>query len=295
MPSQIIDQTRLNHDKSIEKKRIVAVSSSFFPGSHRWVSDTIFRSSDSVLFYVNLEVMLQASSNAFHRVLVGPLEEKLIGDVIIDIPESSVVLNIILHAMYGMSCARHSPTMEELETAVNRLPFYGITPKIHIVPSSPLFELLLSHAPLARLRLYVLAAHHDLYELAVRTSSHLLSLDLSDITDDIAKRMGPIYLKRLMCLHLTCLETLKAIILLPPHPHPTTRKCTFVEQKQLSRAWTLAASYLAWDSKPNLSIHSMQSTFGALGDHLVCEECKGVLNVRIQEVIVKWVKVKRTI
>lgn len=149
-----------------------------------------------------------------------------------------------------MSCAHYSPPFETLVTAVKRFPTYGLRPKARIAPSMPLFQLLLSHAPLFPLELYALASQFDLYELAVSTSSHLLSFQLSSLTDDMAERIGPVYLKRLFFLHFGRADALKRVLLPPPHPHAPTPWCDFTDQKTLTRAWALASAYLAWDARP---------------------------------------------
>lgn len=170
----------------------------------------------------------------------------------VNVPEISSVLNVIIHMLYDTSSAQHSPSSEVLITAVNRMPFYEIDPKLHITPSTSLYTLLLSHAPLVPLEIYALASHFDLHELAVSTSSHLLSYPLATITDDMAERIGAVYLKRLLSLHVDRANALKRILLLPPHPHPQTRECDFTEQKKLTRAWALVSAYLAWDARPGL-------------------------------------------
>jgi len=282
-------------DSSVEKKPAVSVSSTFYPGSYKRPADTILRSSDSVLFYVNSQEIVRTSPDAFKTLLGASLEDKSFRHTFVDIPDHSGVLNVILHVFFDLSPARHSPALEVLETAVARMYTYGLIPSNHIIPSKPLFDLLLSHAPISPIRVYTLAAEYGLHDLAVQTSSHLLSYPLSDISDEQAKRMGAKYLRRLMTLHFTRVEELKRIILNPPPPHPATMDCDFAEQKKLSRAWALAASYLAWDSRPDLSVHAIQSTFSTLGDHLTCPECKVVLKNRIKEVVVQWVNVKTTI
>jgi len=169
---------------------------------------------------------------------------------VISLPDDSEVLNVILHTIYEMSCAQYSPSFDILVTAVNRLLAYGIMPKTRIAPSAPLFSLLLSYAPLHPLDLYALAATHDLYDLAVSTSSHLLSFPLASLTDEMAGRIGPVYLKRLFFLHFGRSDALKRVLLPPPHPHAPTPDCDFTEQKKLTRAWALASAYLAWDARP---------------------------------------------
>jgi len=168
------------------------------------------------------------------------------------VQEPSAVYNILLHTIYDMSCAHYSPSFEHLVTSVHALKSYGIPLSTRIAPSTPLFTLLLSHAPLHPLELYALASYYDLAELATSTSSHLLSLQLSSITDRMAERIGPKYLKRLFFLHFGRVDALKRLLLSPPHPHAPTSWCNFAEQKKLTRAWALASAYLAWDARPGM-------------------------------------------
>jgi hypothetical protein len=154
-----------------------------------------------------------------------------------------------------MSCVHYSPTFPTVITAVNRLPTYGVSPKLTIVPSTPTYALLLSHAPLFPLELYALAASFDLYDLAVATSSHLLSFSLATLSDEMAEHIGPVYLKRLFFLHFGRSDALKRVLLPPPHPHAPTPWCDFDEQKKLTRAWALASAYLAWDARPGAKSH----------------------------------------
>lgn len=232
---------------------MVSVSTTFYPGAqlHSVPPDVVLLSSDSVFFYVHSHILIAASENGFRGRLPPPPTKDQ--NSIISIPENSVVLNILLHTVYDISCAPYSPTFPSLVTAVNRLPVYGIPPKIRIAPSTPFFSVLLSHAPLYPLELYALAASYDLYDLAVSTSSHLLSFPLSTLTDQMAERIGPVYLKRLFFLHFGRSDALKRVLLPPPHPHAPTPLCDFTEQKKLTRAWALASAYLAWDARPGKS------------------------------------------
>jgi hypothetical protein len=260
-----------------EADTLVSVSTTFYPGARHnaMAPDVILLSSDNVFFYVHSSVLLGASENAFNSLLSShpsPTEEQ---EHLIAVTEASAVLNIIVHAMYDMS-----------------LSGYGVNPKSRISPSTPLYTLLLSHAPLFPLDLYALAAAHDLYDLAVATSSHLLSFPLASLSDEMAIRMGPIYLKRLFFLHFGRTDALKRVLLPPPHPHPPTPWCDFTEQKKLTRAWALASAYLAWDARPDLSTSIMESALRPLAEHLACEQCQHVLRERIQNLIVQWSIVK---
>jgi len=153
----------------------------------------------------------------------------------------------------------------------------------------------LSHAPLRPLELYALAASHDLYDLAVSTSPHLLSFSLASLSDEKVEQMGAVYLKRLFFLHFGRADALKRILLPPPHPHPPTAWCDFAEQKKLTRAWALASAYLAWDARPDLSTSSMESALRPLEEHLSCDLCRTALKDRIKNLVVQWSVVKRTI
>jgi len=281
-------------------KTMISVSTAFHPGAHGVNPDTIFASSDYVLFYVSSEVLKGVSPNAFRRVFEvnrtrrdpsKPTDSNS-PQGIISVPETSGVLNVILHIIYGTSAAQHSPSFETLLTAVDRMPYYDLNPKDFIFPRAPLYELLLTYAPLFPLPLYTLAGHHGLHDMAVATSSHLLSYSLANLQEDVAERMGALYLKKLMCLHMDRFNALKQILLQPPHPHPATRECSFNDQKRLTRAWALVAAYLAWDARPDLSTYSMRSAFLPLTEDITCEQCKDGLEKRIKDVVNQWASVR---
>jgi hypothetical protein len=160
-----------------------------------------------------------------------------------------------------MSCAHYAPSFFALESAVISLKTYGIPLRDRIANSTHLYTLLMSHAPLCPLELYALAASNDLYDLAVSTSSHLLSFTLASLTDEMAGRIGPVYLKRLFFLHFGRADALKRLLLSPPHLHAPTQMCDFADQKKLTRAWALASAYLAWDARPGQSTNHISSFF----------------------------------
>lgn len=240
-------------DSAPDENALVSVSTTFFPGAqnHALPPDLVLLSSDSVFFYVHLHVLLAASDNSFNSLLPPSPKAKSgpMGPVVL-VSESSTVLNIVLHAVYDMSCSHYSPSFESLAAALNAMTIYGISLRTHVAPTTSLHTLLLSLAPVYPLELYVLAASHDLYDLAVPTSAYLLSFSLASLTDELAERIGPKYLKRLFFLHFGRADALKRLLLPPPHPHPPTPTCDYSEQKKLTRAWALASAYLAWDARP---------------------------------------------
>lgn len=245
------DGTPLLKDDHPPPPTLVSVSTTFHPAAQLQSAppDTVCLSADAVFFYVHANALRQASNNAFHSLL--PAQSKHPNPVI-DVPESSAVLNLILHLIYDLPCAHYSPPFSQLVSAVKRLSYFGIDPMSAIVPNTHFYTLILSHAPLYPLELYTLAANYDLYDLAVSTSSHLLSFPLSSLTDEMAEAIGPVYLKRLFFLHFGRSDALKRILLSPPHPHPPTPSCDFADQKKLTRAWALASAYLAWDARPGM-------------------------------------------
>lgn len=242
-------------DSPPDENALVSVSTTFFPGAqlHSLPPDLVLLSSDSVFFYVHLNLLLCTSDNNFNSLLPPPPKATLgpMGPIVM-LPESSAVLNIVLHSIYDISCAHYSPSFESLSAALVFMAAHGISVKQHVARSTALYALFLSHAPLYPLELYALAASYDLYDLAVPTSSHLLSFPLASLTDEMADRIGPRYLKRLFFLHFGRTDALKRLLLPPPHPHSPTMSCDFTEQKKLTRAWALASAYLAWDARPGM-------------------------------------------
>ncbi|KAH9948654.1 hypothetical protein B0H21DRAFT_707597 [Amylocystis lapponica] len=297
MPMMPTPPTSEQSSPEEEERLMVSVSTTFFPGAHLSLlpgrCDLIILSSDAVFFYVHCHSLLEASDNNFDSFLSAELtkdsEDML---PIVSLPETASVLNVVLHTVYYMSCSHYSPSPDTLIAAVDTLVKYGIHIKAHIAPGTPLYSIILAQAPLAPMPMYALAAKHDLYELAVPISAHLLSFTLSALTDEQAAQMGSTYLRRLFFLHLGRIDALKRLLLEPPHLHPPTPTCDFVEQKKLTRAWALATAYLAWDARPDLSISAMERALLPLGEQLSCEQCQNSLNERIKPLIVQWAIVR---
>ncbi|KAF8450451.1 hypothetical protein L210DRAFT_2389809 [Boletus edulis BED1] len=285
-------------DPPADENALVSVSTTFFPGAqnHALPPDLVLLSSDSVFFYVHNHVLLAASENNFNSLLPPPAKAKSgpMGHVVL-VSESSTVLNVVLHAVYDMSCSHYSPSFETIAAALKAMTTYGISLRTRVAPTTPLHTLLLSLAPIYPLELYALAASYDLHDIAIPTSAYLLSFSLASLTDEMAERIGPKYLKRLFFLHFGRADALKRLLLPPPHPHPPTPTCDYAEQKKLTRAWALASAYLAWDARPDLSTGIMESALAPLGEQLSCESCRRTLHERLKTLIVQWSAVKRTI
>ncbi|KAG7094990.1 hypothetical protein E1B28_005787 [Marasmius oreades] len=269
-------------------------STTFYPGANTYhtPSDLVCLSSDMVAFYVHSELLLATSDNHFHSLLGGKNTTRL---TVIHIPEQSPILNIILHAVYGLSATRYAPTFDELSCAVDQLEVYGVHPSTEITTASALHSTILLHAHVDPMKVYLLAAKHDIFDLAVSSSSHLLSFSLNDITDDIATRMGPIYMTRLFSLHRGRLVSLKRLLSSLPHLHPPSPKCSLKMQNTVARAWKLASAYLLWQDRSDLSSSYIDSVFRSLPEHVSCELCKWAFQCHIQAMTAGWQNVKCTI
>ena len=194
----------------------VPMSTTFYPGAafDGTAADTILISSDSVYFYVSSARLISSSYNGFN--FHFPFNEGRQDPFpLIEVPEASSVINIVLHAIYDISCSHHSPTFEDIESAVAALGIYGMNVRTALSVNSPLYVTVLSFVPTRPIDVYALAAKYDLADLAERTSGHLMSLQLSTITDELAEKIGSRYLKKLFFLHLGRTEAVGFSCLLP--------------------------------------------------------------------------------
>ncbi|KAI0778501.1 hypothetical protein BD413DRAFT_609104 [Trametes elegans] len=282
--------TPLDHPGSI------SVSTAFHPSLtvDDCLPDLILVSSDGVHFYVHSRRILAASSNNLGGLFPSDHNRDVLGPPTITV-QSSDVLNVALHAMYGFSCLHYFPTLEVVDAALLALIQYGVAFHPPAAPSQPLYQLLVSYAPYRPLDAYALAAQHALEEAAVAISSHLLAFDLASIPDEAAQKMGPLYLKRLFILHQSRIRALRNILFKPPQGHLPAPGCTQETAQQLMRAWALAAAQLVWDVLPSVSTGAIRALFDPLATKLDCALCAVALRRRVQEVEFEWSAVKRTI
>ena len=241
-----------------EKPQVIStsiqVSTTFYPYHHDSETDMIVVSDDNIYFYAHTASIRQISKKALEHFLSYGIPN--MKETVAPLPLSSGVLNVILHAIYGTSCAENAPTCEELVEAVDKLAIMGVALNSLVLPDTPLYTVLISHAPRRPLDIYALAAHHDLFDLAKYASSHLLALPLSNISDEAAARIGTRYLKRIFLLQMTRSAALKELVMsVPTNFHPPTKTCERFDwqQRTLARAWAAGAADLAWDMTPGLS------------------------------------------
>lgn len=223
---------------------VKAISIQFSPGFELGgiTSDMQIVSWDSVLFHVHRERLLEASSNGLNALLYGAKTR-------IAVPENSDLLNIILHAIYGIPCSPFQHSVDTLMDAVCLFPRYGLKAKEHISPSLPLFNDIRYQMPLSPLLTFVVASNHELEDLAVLASAHLLALDISTMSDKMVQAINPVYLKRLFDLQTSRVNAFKRLLAVPPESHPATSKCDFIAQKALTRSWAFYTAYMLWDAR----------------------------------------------
>ncbi|KJA20642.1 hypothetical protein HYPSUDRAFT_42953 [Hypholoma sublateritium FD-334 SS-4] len=299
-PSPLSDGTNSVGPLSLEdtptplQDDVVSISTSFHP-QNQPTPETVLVSSDNVLFYIHSPTLLAACPDVFTAYVNTSLSRDEYRTMAVHLDATATQLNIILHTLHGTSPAANNPDFDTLVTSIDRMPSFGMSPPRFIRPTAPIHELLLSYAPLRPLDLYALGAHHNISSLAVTSSSHLLSCNLSTITDPIAERIGAVYLKKLMLLHADRNMALRNILLHSPHPHPPTKTCSFEDQKSLTRAWALVSAYLVWDAKPDISTFAIKATLNPLLENMTCKLCHQALQARIKDVVSQWASGKHTI
>lgn len=243
---------------------VVSIATTFYPGNPEVfpASDTILSSDDGTLFYLNSQLLADAGFKippsaplpgmALDNITPLPQSPFLPKGSVAKLPDSSITLSIIFHALYNLSCSALSPTLPALSRAISRMPEYSLTPARVIESDTALYaDLMTQYAPIKALELYALAGKHAIEPLAVDVSSHLLGLNLSEITDELATTMGSVYLKRLFFMHKGRVERLKSLLAKPPSLHvDKAADCDFEKQSALRRKWALLVTSLAWDARP---------------------------------------------
>lgn len=313
LQAEIPGMTNLTNAMNIES---VSVSTAFPVGpicaNDPTLPDVIILSSDQVFFGVHSRRLLDASKNSFdHRLPEDPEVRRAISGehvpYVLTLSEHSHVLNVVLHTIYGRSCAHHSPPFHVLSAAVSALKTYAIPLAQYMARDTPLYILILEQAPLPRLSLeaFTLAAENGLDDLAATISPYVLAIKPDDIPDELAQRMGGMYLKRICGLRQHRHNTLRDLVAIPPFPHPPDRHCTPSDRQGVTRAWRLASAQLMWKFRPgtclserslrpltiwhvDLPAQSVRDVMGSLSDHVSCLACKESLANRVNEVVIQW-------
>lgn len=219
--------------------------------------DLILTSSDSVSFYVHSYILLSFSTDAFG--LQWPRPSAVPGEQwppILWVEESASVLNLLLRVVYSLPCSPHATSAEETSDTLDALWKHGFPVQVLAKPNTALYDLMLNHAAVNPIAMYSAAACYKLDDLAVAISGHLLSFDLSELTNELAERMGAVYLRRLVFLLLGRVEALKRVMTAHPKFHEPFPTCGSTEQRKLTRSWALAKANLSWQFRPGALNHT---------------------------------------
>ena len=204
-----------------------------------------------MLFHLHAHRVLTPSANGFaHKWPPQSYSVNSANLPVILVPESSLVLNLLLHCVYDLPCTHFLSSVEDISACVTAIIKYGLPLSAYASPDGSLYNLVLSRAPTAGIQMYALAAEHKLEQLAVAISPSLLSFDLATLGEDLVKRMGAVYLKRLVFLHLGRSAALKRLLSPPLNYHPPDEDCGVEEHDELIGAWGLAVASLGWDARP---------------------------------------------
>lgn len=215
-------------------------------------------SADTVFFYVHSDKVISVSNNLFDH----KWPQQIMNDQyppMISVEDSSSVLNLLLHVLYNMSYNKYALNAQDVTGALDSLAKYGYSTHIFVHHSSELHNLMLDHAPTHAMDMYTAAACYRLEELAIAISPYTLSLELSELTDEMVEKMGAMYLRRLVFLHLGRIQALKRLLDSPPEFHRSTATCGLSVQRHLTRAWNLATAGILWEVRPGTTIAGFTS------------------------------------
>ncbi len=264
--------------------------------------DLIFSAKDAITFHVQRARILGASVNGFDGKVSFPLSQgpdskdaKI--QPTIQLPYSSTVVNLLLHAVYeeGGRLQIHdivfSESLTDLSSTIHALEECGIPLETSISESSMLYDMLSSHCQQSALDVYSLAASHApyLHHLAMYASSFLLTLEFSEITEEMAAKIGSIYLLRLYRFLSERTREFKRILHSPPEFHVPDQHCN---TKSLEKAWRLAIAYLLCSAAPDVPTACMDGTRNSVIDQVSCERCKASLEQRFDDLKNTWSLVK---
>ncbi|ESK91460.1 hypothetical protein Moror_2684 [Moniliophthora roreri MCA 2997] len=263
-------------------------------------SDVMFLSKDCLLFYADEHTLLQSSNNNFKGLL--PLNGQEMEERIIFLKDlASSELEIILQAIYHAPSSKENPTGGNLDDfrmlarGIGWLPTFGVPPKSVVLPFTPLFDRILLFAPLYPLEVYALAGQYGMEDLAVAVSTHTIPVELWNVTEELAERMGASYLLRLFRLHMERESILKAQLEMSPDLHAPTEECGFDDQRALKRKWNTGVAFLAAKIKADTSTTLIREALMAHTGDITCEDCVKARDTRLNSILSEWSLAVRSI
>lgn len=173
---------------------------------------------------------------------------------------------------------------------------YGINLPVD-VPNDDIWSSVVSYAQhVDPIRAFAIAAHYGMEELCVKISPFTLSTPLNTISEEAALTMGPMYLRRLLLLHMGKRDSLKGLIDKPPRGHAPTTECTTEDQADVGRAWELTVTDAVLRQMPQaLTLDELRGILANGMAPRVCELCNEDISARIDEAVSAWKNVRSTI
>ncbi|KAG8803505.1 hypothetical protein FRC19_011633 [Serendipita sp. 401] len=278
-----------DYDVGHQPNEVVSMSTTFYPRED-YPGDLLIVTTDNVYFVVHKRVLLEHSCNKFKGCIDNPELSW------IQVAESSIVLNLILHTIYDFDPTSYKPTLSQISDLLDALPLYGIDVVDRFSEGKHFFQMTLDHALVSGLETYALVCKHGLEALAVKCSHYLVSVPLHNLTDENCIYMGPIYLRRLVFLHLGRVERLRLLLRPPPSGHTPSLLCDALDQRtRLEKPWREAVNELSWNLTADTPLSQLQSVLGPLTEKLPCGECQLSIKERIRKLFIDWTMVKTTI
>ena len=289
-PTEHVGTTNVNMANVVKHIALPALVGNVEP------TDLIIMSNDWTCFHVHRSFLLLSSSNGFNNLLSSGYSAD---EAIVYTPETTLVLAIILYTVYGVDCRQFSPSLEDLLVAAMTMPTYGMCLEVVLAPTTSLYCAILTHASSSAqnaLVVYSFASRHDLFLLASVVSSNLLSIHPLALTDESTCSMDPVYLKRLVLLHVDRTKALKKLLETPQAEHGPVPGCSAGEQKQrIKSTWSKIAAYLVFNASADLSTETIRGLFYAVHRGIPCALCKRSLEVRLQALTNDWANVKASV
>ncbi|ESK95215.1 hypothetical protein Moror_3973 [Moniliophthora roreri MCA 2997] len=254
-------------------------------------ADLTLISRDSVVFYVDEYSLLQFSNNNFKGLLPVPDQAREKRTIFLpDLPLSE--LEILLQAIYRVPTSTSGTigggSMDDFQMlvrGVGQLPTFGIAPKSVILPHTYIFDRILSFSPRYPLEVYALGGQYDIDEVAVAASPHTLTVELTNIDDELAERIGALYLLRLIRLH----DKRKKIItdLLGEEPD-SAAVCGSGHQRELKQRWKVATAFLLLGVNADIPTELIQEAVMTGTSAITCDGCIKARDARLNAVLTEW-------
>ena len=255
MATQSQEWSDTDNDSSIRISSIFNFNTAFDPIK----PNTYILTSDRVLFVVHYHWLFAQSVNLFGGTLVDSARPTPEHPFVINLPESSNIINILLHAVYSLPCESSTPTFQCLAETFQSLIKYGFLPvQRYISRGTPLFNAVLAYARTKPVEVFALAASHRLGDLAVQSSAHTLDRSISKLSFETAAQIGTRYMYRLYNLHAMRTSTLKELLDMHPQfplhldPSSTNEHSSLAEDhtQVVTRAYQLAATQVFYSASP---------------------------------------------